>query len=166
MQHPVILLDSEALSVVPSLSEEHVLGFALIPTAPNPSALEVNPIPAEGPCILKSKTITPTHARVAACWRDVSWFGISGIALELPDRLFSKYLGCVIIQNGHVIGIVQATHSDAWGYPVDLLLARREPKMFCAKPLRLVPGYDEHVHGRPSRDEWVSSAYLFANPLG
>jgi hypothetical protein len=155
--HPVIRIGADELAVVPSLNDEHVLGWALRPTSGAVEAWDVQPTPsADIACLLVSKAVRATHATMLG-WRDVALFGVLGYALKLPDTLYAKYHGCVIVQNGVCVGIMQATHNDAWGYPADLLLEQRVPRSFAERPLRIVGGFDEQFYARSSHPDWLYS---------
>ncbi len=155
--HAVLCLEGTNHVVVPSVKAAHVLGFELRKTEGG-AAWQTGTSPAPGECTLHSATVRGARARIVG-WRDVLFLGVLGFDLVCPDTLYAKYLGCVIVQNGLAIGVVQATISDAWGYPVDLLLASREPKA-AMEPLRLVPDYDVHMYGRAARRDWPFSLAL------
>lgn len=155
MEHGLgVLIDDAFYEVTPSC--EHILGFVLTPGFI--MGFE-SASPTVGVCSIRGAKID-VHATIKG-YRDVSLLGILGIRLHVHDMHISALLGCLIIQNDKVVGIVQTTADDIWGYPFDLLLARANGRKNLSimdritpanwsKPLKLIENYDVHFFGRES----------------
>ena len=156
--HPLLCLGGATYKVVPSLDDASVLGFRLEADEESLMPVDASTAPLPGRCVLHSRAVHRAEARILG-WRDVSAHGLMGFAMEFEDAQYAKYLGCIIVQDDCVVGVVQATHTDAWGYPMDLLLAAADrPRNFC-EPLLLVPDYGSFFGGGEHAD-WPYSLAL------